>query len=125
MMDLSACTYRSSSKAFLATRKLCSASLREISSWTETSSCCCAGFERSDPNSGLLAAWGAAAGTESFPALPRANGEERANLSDGRREPEKLLSATQAADMLLDVMDSLEESDAGSFFDYARQPIPW
>ena len=40
-------------------------------------------------------------------------------------KPEKLLSATQAADMLLDVIDSLEESDAGSFFDYARQPIPW
>lgn len=40
-------------------------------------------------------------------------------------KPEKLLSADQAASMLLDVIDSLEDSDAGSFFDYARQPIPW
>lgn len=40
-------------------------------------------------------------------------------------KPEKLFTAEASAGMLLDVLDSLEEADAGSFFDYARAPIPW
>ena len=40
-------------------------------------------------------------------------------------KPEKLFTAAASARMLLDVLDSLEEADAGSFFDYARAPIPW
>jgi len=40
-------------------------------------------------------------------------------------KPEKLFTAENSAAMLLDVVDSLEEADSGSFFDYARAPIPW
>lgn len=40
-------------------------------------------------------------------------------------KPEKLFTAENSAGMLLDVVDSLEATDAGSFFDYARAPIPW
>lgn len=40
-------------------------------------------------------------------------------------KPEKLFTAEASAGMLLDVLDSLEEADAGSFFDYSRAPIPW
>jgi len=40
-------------------------------------------------------------------------------------KPEKLFAAADSARMLLDVVDSLEISDTGSFFDYARVPVPW
>ena len=47
-----------------------------------------------------------------------------ASRVESDHKPEKL-SAAQAADTLLDVIDSLEISDACSFFDYAPQPIAW
>ena len=35
-------------------------------------------------------------------------------------KPDKLFDAADSARMLLDVVDSLDETDNGSFFDYAR-----
>ena len=40
-------------------------------------------------------------------------------------KPEKLFTAEQSARMLLTVVDTLDEADAGSFFDYSRASIPW
>jgi len=37
----------------------------------------------------------------------------------------KLFPVDMAANQLLEVIDSLEQVDNGSFFDYARKPIPW
>ena len=42
-----------------------------------------------------------------------------------RVKPEKLFSASQSAGMLLDVVDSLEQPDTGSFFAYDGSRIPW
>eukprot|EP00188_Purpureofilum_apyrenoidigerum_P001371 Plantae.Rhodophyta-Purpureofilum_apyrenoidigerum.ctg17443.p1 GENE.Plantae.Rhodophyta-Purpureofilum_apyrenoidigerum.ctg17443~~Plantae.Rhodophyta-Purpureofilum_apyrenoidigerum.ctg17443.p1 ORF type:complete len:318 (-),score=53.78 Plantae.Rhodophyta-Purpureofilum_apyrenoidigerum.ctg17443:97-1050(-) len=39
--------------------------------------------------------------------------------------PEKLFPVDKAAVQLLDVIDSLDLSDTGKFFDYAREPILW
>lgn len=39
--------------------------------------------------------------------------------------PEKLFDVNDAANMLLDVVDSLGIEDNGHFFDYARKQIPW
>jgi len=37
----------------------------------------------------------------------------------------KKVSAQQAAENLCDVMEGLEVSQTGQFFDYAAQPVPW
>ncbi len=39
--------------------------------------------------------------------------------------PEKLFPVDMAANQLLDVVDSLEQEDNGSFLAYDRKPIPW
>ncbi len=38
---------------------------------------------------------------------------------------DRLFTATRAAQQLLTVIDSLNASDSGSFFDWKREPIPW
>mmetsp|Transcript_43771 Transcript_43771/g.171255 ORF Transcript_43771/g.171255 Transcript_43771/m.171255 type:complete len:148 (+) Transcript_43771:631-1074(+) len=43
----------------------------------------------------------------------------------GNVRPEKLFPVDTAAVQLLDVLDSLDISDSGKFFDYAREPIEW
>jgi len=43
----------------------------------------------------------------------------------GNVRPEKLFPVDTATVQLLDVLDSLEISDSGKFFDYAREPIEW
>uniref|UniRef100_A0A6U5BBV0 Uncharacterized protein n=1 Tax=Hemiselmis andersenii TaxID=464988 RepID=A0A6U5BBV0_HEMAN len=40
-------------------------------------------------------------------------------------KPEKLFEVDHAAKMLLDVVDSLEASDTGEFYDFSRAKIPW
>lgn len=39
--------------------------------------------------------------------------------------PEKLFSPTDSAARLLDVIDSLDETDSGRYLDYAGEPIAW
>lgn len=40
-------------------------------------------------------------------------------------KPEKLFPVDLAANQLLDVIDTLEEVDNGTFLAYDRKPIPW